>query len=33
MTILPLWYVEEHQRYFLGVNDDLEPVERNQAAA
>ena len=27
MTILPLWYVEEHQRYFLGVNDDLESVE------
>jgi hypothetical protein len=22
MTILPMWYVEQHQRYFLGVNDD-----------
>jgi len=34
MTILPMWYVEQHQRYFLGVNNetDLEPVEENQRA-
>jgi hypothetical protein len=29
MTILPQWYVEKHQKYFLGANNDLEPVEEN----
>ena len=34
MTILPMWYVEKNQRYFLGVNNEtnLEPVEENQRA-